>query len=73
MTHITIVIFPMVKYTRAVWRDDAPIAKLIICTIAAKIPPRAWPPTTAVIYLGLNFPTIPYKLPDKMALDTEIK
>lgn len=36
------------------------------------MPPKAWPPTTAVMYLGLNFPMIENKLPDKIELATEI-
>lgn len=70
---IATVIFPIMKYTNAVCTDEAPIDKLIICTTAANIPPSAWPPTTAVMYLGRNFPMIENKLPDKIALDTKIR
>lgn len=64
--------FPTIKYTKALCTEEAPIARDIICAIAAKMPPNAWPPTVAVIYLGENFPTIPNKLPDNIALAPEI-
>lgn len=62
---------PIIKYTKALCTDDAPMARLIISTMAVKIPPRAWPPTTAVMYFGENLPTIPKRLPERIALETE--
>lgn len=70
---MAIVRLPIMKYTKALCTEDTPRAKLIISTMAVKIPPRAWPPTTAVIYFGENFPTIPKRLPERIALDTKKK
>lgn len=68
---IAIVRLPIMKYTNALCTEDAPMAKLMISTIAVKMPPSACPPTTAVMYFEENFPTIPNRLPDSIALKTD--
>lgn len=50
-----------------------PIASEIIWAIAAKIPPKACPPTVAVIYFGENLPIMPKRDPDNIALATNHK
>lgn len=56
------------KYTKPESTGLAPIHKEHISAKAVNIPPRACPPDIAVIYFGENLPTIPIKLPPKIAL-----
>lgn len=56
------------KYTKPESTGLAPIHKEHISARAVNIPPRACPPDIAVMYFGENFPTIPIKLPPKIAL-----
>ena len=62
---------PIIKYTKAEWEEDAPNANETISAKAAKIPPKACPPITAVIYTGEKLPTMPKILPERMALHTK--
>lgn len=59
---------PIIKYTSPENTGLAPIHKEHTSVRAVNIPPRACPPDIAVIYLGENLPTIPIRLPPKMAL-----
>lgn len=56
------------KYTKPESTGLAPIHKEHTSARAVNIPPRACPPDIAVIYFGENLPTIPIRLPPKMAL-----
>lgn len=59
---------PIMKYTKPESTGLAPIHKEQISARAVNIPPRACPPDMAVMYFGENLPTIPIKLPPKIAL-----
>lgn len=59
---------PIIKYSRPESVGLAPIQREKISVIAVKMPPRAWPLDIAVIYFGEKRPTIPIKLPPKIAL-----
>ena len=59
---------PIMKYTKPENIGLAPIHKEHTSARAVNIPPRACPPDMAVMYFGENLPTIPIKLPPKIAL-----
>jgi hypothetical protein len=63
---------PIMKYTRPDSTGLAPIHKEHTSAKAVNIPPRACPPDIAVIYFGENLPTIPIRLPPKIALAAKI-
>lgn len=65
---ISSIAFPTMKYTNALWTEEAPIANAVIWEIAANIPPKACPPTLAVMYFGENLLMMPKRLLDSTAL-----